>query len=371
LLRLAQAAALSHVDLGAVVAGDAVRIADEVDVRHRLDLAIEHDREVLRAALNRLSVSGARTGKRAALSLTPGDLVEDLLALVRELHQHDRPARLRIDVRAGAVELEILARHLGDRVVWELLLVVVLQQVEDLVGRDLLVAQAVAFLWVAADDHGFGRHLQDLPVLRNLLAEAALGRRLLDLLAVQQRLLRRRRPCHDPLRRVEEIPLRGDALGGEQLGLRGGEQLVQAPDCDRHPRQPPGHRRAGQVRLEVVELEHRRLADQVGGLALVVDAGELDDDLIGALLSDLRLGDAELVDPVAHDVDRPVDVRRGQLVTLRWDRFQDDLEATLQVEAQRRAPVDRRARDRQERNADERRDDDAEQSEVSTPVCHA
>ena len=48
-----------------------------------------------------------------------------------------------------------------------------------------------------------------------------------------------------------------------------------------------------QVALQVVELELRGLADQVGRALLVVDAGQLDDDLVAALLADLRLGDAD------------------------------------------------------------------------------
>ena len=68
LLRVAERAA-AHVDLRAVVAGDAVRVLLEVDVRHRLDLVVEHDREVLRAALDVLLAAGALTGERAALRL--------------------------------------------------------------------------------------------------------------------------------------------------------------------------------------------------------------------------------------------------------------------------------------------------------------
>jgi len=37
-----------------------------------------------------------------------------------------------------------------------------------------------------------------------------------------------------------------------------------------------------------------------------MDARELDHDLVRALLADLGLGDAELVDPLAHDRDRAV-----------------------------------------------------------------
>ena len=47
-----------------------------------------------------------------------------------------------------------------------------------------------------------------------------------------------------------------------------------------------------EVALQVVQLELRGLPDQVGRALLVVDAGQLDDDLVAALLADLRLGDA-------------------------------------------------------------------------------
>ena len=56
-----------------------------------------------------------------------------------------------------------------------------------------------------------------------------------------------------------------------------------------------------QVALQVVELELRGLADQLRGALLVVDAGQLDDDLVAALLADLRLGDADAVDAVVDD----------------------------------------------------------------------
>ena len=58
-LRLLDRAALAEVDLG-VRAGDAVGVALEVDVRRRLELAVEHDREVLRRS------SGSRPGCRRA-----------------------------------------------------------------------------------------------------------------------------------------------------------------------------------------------------------------------------------------------------------------------------------------------------------------
>ena len=56
-----------------------------------------------------------------------------------------------------------------------------------------------------------------------------------------------------------------------------------------------------------LELEERRLADQLLGALRVLDAGQLDDDLVRALRLHRRLGDAELVDPVADDLERLVD----------------------------------------------------------------
>jgi hypothetical protein len=127
-------------------------------------------------------------------------------------------------------------------------------------------------------------------------------------------------------------------------------------------------RRAGDVGLEVVELEDRGLADQRRSRPWIVDTGELDHDLVRALLPDLGLGDAELVDSVPHDLDRPVDVLGGQLVALRRHGLEDDLEAALQVEAERGLLVSRRTWHDQKRDADERRDDAAEQDEMVTPV---
>ena len=88
LFRIAETAP-AHVDLSAAVTGDSVRVAHEVDVRDRLDLAVEHDREVLGASAHGCGVALPLTCDRAAIGLSPGNRVKDLLALVRELHQHD------------------------------------------------------------------------------------------------------------------------------------------------------------------------------------------------------------------------------------------------------------------------------------------
>ena len=101
-----------------------------------------------------------------------------------------------------------------------------------------------------------------------------------------------------------------------------------------------------------------------------MDAGKLDDDLVGALLADLRLGDAELVNPVPHDLDRPADVVGGQRVALRRYRLQHDLESALEVEPERRLAVGRRARDHEQGHPGERQKDDPQQDEMVAPVRH-
>ena len=90
--------ASADVDLRAVVTRDTLRVADEVDVRRRLDLAVEDDREMLRAVQDRGAVGPALADERPTLRLAPRDRMEDLLAFAGELDQHDRLVRLRIDV---------------------------------------------------------------------------------------------------------------------------------------------------------------------------------------------------------------------------------------------------------------------------------
>ena len=67
--------------------------------------------------------------------------------------------------------------------------------------------------------------------------------------------------------------------------------------------------------------------------------------------------DAEAVDAVAHDRDRAVEVFLRQLPALGRNGFLRDLEATLEVEPERRLLVDRRRRDDHQRHGDERGDD--------------
>jgi hypothetical protein len=289
--------------------------------------------------------------------------VEDLLAVARELHQHDWLAGVRIDVRARPRELQVGAGHLRDAAVALRVRQAVLEQVERLAACDLLRADAVALGRVAADDDRVLRDAEDRrrPFERALLL-------LLGLLERRQQILRRHRPRDHTMVRVEQVPLRRRAAVGERARLRRIQQPVEAPRRDRHLLQPRCHRRAGQVRLEVVELQDGRLADQLRGRGRVVHARELDHDLVRALLADLRLRDAELVDPVPHDVDRAGQVVCRQRVALRRVRLQHHLEAALEVQAEGRLAVDGRAGNGEQGDADESRDDAAEQREVSTPV---
>ena len=123
-------------------------------------------------------------------------------------------------------------------------------------------------------------------------------------------------------------------------------------------------RRAGDVRLEVVELELGGLADDLRRLAGVVHAGELDHDLVLALLADLGLGDAELVDAAAHDRDRALHAGGVAGLVLRRDRLQHDLETALEVEPEGDLLVHGRARHAQGRHAGERQRDQAYENQM-------
>jgi len=112
-------------------------------------------------------------------------------------------------------------------------------------------------------------------------------------------------------------------------------------------------RRGGEVVLEVEQHQLGGLTDQRRRLRRVVDAGKLDHDLVLALLADLRLGHAELVDAALHDRDRPVEVGRGERVALRRHRLEHDLETALEVEAEDRLLVKRRAGHGEQERADE------------------
>ena len=210
----------------------------------------------------------AAAAERAALRLSPRDLVEDLLALARELHQHDRAVRLRIDVGARPGELQLVARHLRDRVVREVLRVVVLEEVEALaVALPGTLTSRQFRSPVAADDdrvrsgrvrtfQSFGTCLPRPPARCRLLRTISLA---------SSSCSRRRRPrLDDRASSSKRYHCAGSPLSWPARVAGVDEQVVEGPARDRLTlRKPAAHRRAGEVGLEVVELEHRRLADQL------------------------------------------------------------------------------------------------------------
>ena len=326
-LRLAERADAG--DLG--VAADAVRerAVRVVDLRPRFDLAVEHDREVLRRLL-----------QSAALVETLGDPLELLAPGSREVHEDDG-ALARVEVGARSGEHQIGARQLRNRLC--LVLRVVLEEVPAGRRRRPRAARADARVGSARDDHGSLGHAEDGVFL--LLAGGRVDRRdvaLLRRLRVVERVLRDRRPGDQLLGLlVEEVPLARALVLDE--ALLAGEQRVDV----RLRIRVAGDRlrRAGEIGFEVVELELGGLADQCRGCARVVDAGELDDDLVGALLANLGLRDAELVDAVPHDVLRDRHPRRVDILVLRRNRLEDDFEAALEIEPLLRRLVPRGAGD--------------------------
>ena len=190
---------------------------------------------------------------------------------------------------------------------------------------------------------------EGLPPLRQLAA--ALG---------EEGVAGRKRPRDELLLGVEEVPLRGLAL--LRVGLYAREQPVQRRRRHREPLDVDRGR--DEIGLEVVELELRRLPDDRERLVGVVDARELDHDLVRALLRDDRLVDAELVDPLLHDVHGAVELGRAELHAGRRMCLQDHLEAALQVEALADRLVDRRAGDPHRDHERKRGQDQAEQDQM-------
>ena len=151
-----------------------------------------------------------------------------------------------------------------------------------------------------------------------------------------------------------------------RLGLDRGQELVQRGVLHRFA--VDRGRGADERGLEVVELELRRLADDLRGCLRVLDAGEVDDDLIGPLLADLGLAHAELVDAAPHDVDGAVEVGGRELLVRRRNGLQRHLQPALEIEAERRFLVDRGARDREQRDRDEGRDEERDDVEGRATV---
>src|SRR3954468_15145431 len=127
-------------------------------------------------------------------------------------------------------------------------------------------------------------------------------------------------------------------------------------------------RRREEVVLELVELERGGRPDDRDRALLVEDACELDDDLVVALLSHLGLGHAQLVDAAADDVLGAVERGAVDYLVLPRLRLQHDLDAALQVEAERRLLVDRRAWNREQRDADERSEHRQDENDLRATI---
>ena len=125
---------------------------------------------------------------------------------------------------------------------------------------------------------------------------------------------------------------------------------------------------AHEIGLEVEELELCGLAENLDRILWVLDARQVDHDLVRPLLADLRLRDAEPVDAVAHDPDRAVEVGLLELPVRRRHRLQRDLETALEVEPERRRLLDRRAGNGKEPDADESGGDQCDEGEVRSAI---
>ncbi len=267
-------------------------------------------------------------------AIVRGDLLERLAAAVGELERDDRLLRLVevllrvLDVRAGE------RRVVGDH--------------PPAVG----VRRLGGGLLVAHHEDALG-HLEDLRVRALLRGQVlALGLAALGRQPVVQR----------PVRRlVERVEAR--AVGGVvvAVGLRlaaGGalDRVLEAGDRLLGVRVLVRVRPAvlvEDVRFPVVEEQLGRGADLALRVLGVLDAWEVDLDLVVAGEQQLGLGDAERVDALAHDVERVLQrlLRDRRLLRRRLARV-DQLHAALQVEAEHRVP----ARDRVDGPRDQRED---------------
>ena len=177
---------------------------------------------------------------------------------------------------------------------------------------------------------------------------------------LQRLLLGSVRPGDDALGpRVDDVV--GLRRVASRLRLNLGEQRVERGALDRLAANRD--RGPGQGLLEVEELELRGRSDDLGRRLRILHAGQLDHDLVVALRADLGLGDAELVDAAPHDLDRTFEVFLGELAVRRRHGLERHLEATLEVETERRRLVEGRGRDREQRHADERRGEQPENQE--------
>ena len=293
----------------------------------------------------------------AALGDLLGDVLPDLAALGREVERDDRlptAARAVVDVLLGVLDVGAHER----RVV-----------VEDVPARDVVVLRGRAVGVLGAHDDRPRLDLDDLLVGRGLLL-GLVGEEVGAVLL---------RPGDDLLvLRVQQVPgavRRGGvrvarrALGGELDGVverqrrRRVTRLRAARDA--------GVARVGlatrphDVGLPVVEVQLGDLADLLFGALGVGDVRERDVDLVRPGTLDLRLGDAEVVDALAHDVDRAVDrVRRDRRLLGRLGLV-DQLDAALEVQA----ALGRLGQDDRQRAGQEQADEQQD-AEVPGAVVH-
>ena len=259
-----------------------------------IDLAVEHDREVLERGLR----VAAEELALAALGDLARRLLPGLAPRVAELEgdvRRARAARAVVEVLLGV--LDVLAAQRG----------VVAQDVEGVgrrrLGRGLLGAhddRALRHRRRPGRCRRSGGACRGSSVQRGpVLLRAGAG------------------PSSPGRRRRTGSPCRLVAVVGglAALGALDGVVLRQAGGGG------AGRRAAGDVRvgrrrlaarpehvlLPVVEEELRGRADLLARLVGVVGRRERDVDLVLARALDLGLGDAELVDALAHDVDRAVD----------------------------------------------------------------
>ncbi len=131
--------------------------------------------------------------------------------------------------------------------------------------------------------------------------------------------------------------------------------------------------RRERVCFPVVERELCGRADLGLGPRGVAHVGQADGDLVAAGGLDLRLGDAQLVDAVAHDVDRPLEgiLGHGRRLSAR-QALVDELDAALEVEAENGLlglHCAGYAGDHDQR-ADQQPDDDEQDEAISLAISH-
>ena len=336
-LRLLQREAARDLRAGATV--DAVWVVVEVDDGPRDDLPVEDDRE---------GVGLAETRLEPPLGDGPGNRLERGTTLIGEVERDvGLPVLVGVllgvgDVGAGqlrvVLEDEVPRRRVGgvgvglvldhDRPLGDLEdLLIVLRR-----DRYALAAEQVAPLVLRAGD-----------VLATLLLEQVVLR----------------------TGRRADVPAGMHLLLGGQLDrvvVLGRRLLLEVHRRDRLV----GGIERDYVRLEVVEVQLRGLADLRRRSRRILDIGQADLNLGGAERGDLGLGHAERVDPLSHDLDRVVDVLGiDDRVLRRRLALVDELGAAAEVEAELR-----RLRGDDQQGADHHGQDQGDDRDVYAARAH-